>query len=72
MWEMIGLILKLLPMVFEIIKMIQHHRLTTEATAEMISDLEQTAQWLSARAGKARATVDTSQEAIDNDPNNMD
>jgi hypothetical protein len=66
------LILKFLPMVMEIVKMIQQARLTSEATQEMIDDLQMTADYLVQRANTAGAQVDKSEEAVDNDPNNRD
>jgi hypothetical protein len=66
------LILKFLPMVMEIVKMIQQARLTSEATQEMIDDLQMTADYLVQRANTAGAQVDKSEDAVDNDPNNRD
>jgi hypothetical protein len=66
------LLLKFLPMVLEIMKMIQAHRLTSQATDEMISDLQMTADYLVSRSNLAGAQVDKSDEAVDNDPNNRD
>jgi hypothetical protein len=66
------LFLKFLPMVLEIIKMIQVQRLTAEATDEMIADLQMTADYLVNRSNVAGAQVDKSEEATDNDPNNRD
>jgi hypothetical protein len=66
------LILKFLPMVMEIVKMIQQARLTSEATQEMIDDLQMTADYLVQRANTAGTQVDKTEEAVDNDPNNRD
>jgi hypothetical protein len=66
------LLLKFLPMVLEIIKMIQVQRLTAEATDEMIADLQMTADYLVNRSNLAGANVDKTDEAIDADPNNRD
>jgi hypothetical protein len=66
------LLLKFLPMVLEIIKMIQVQRLTAEATDEMIADLQMTADYLVNRSNLAGAQVDKSEEAVDADPNNRD
>lgn len=66
------LILKLLPLVLEIVRMIQLKRLTAEATDEMLADLEQTADYLIMRSDLARTKVDTSDDAILLDPNNRD
>jgi hypothetical protein len=66
------LFLKFLPMVLEIIKMIQVQRMTAEATDEMIADLQMTADYLVNRSNLAGAQVDKSEEAVDNDPNNRD
>jgi hypothetical protein len=66
------LILKFLPMILEIVKAIQSYRLTQQATDEMISDLQMTADYLVSRSNAARATVDKSEEAKDADPNNRD
>jgi hypothetical protein len=52
--------------------MIQQARLTSEATQEMIDDLQMTADYLVQRANTAGAQVDKSEEAVDNDPNNRD
>jgi hypothetical protein len=52
--------------------MIQAHRLTSQATDEMISDLQMTADYLVSRSNLAGAQVDKSDEAVDNDPNNRD
>lgn len=64
------LILKLMPMVLEIIKLIQLHRLTEKATEEMIADLEMTADYLVTRSKLARAEVKDTPDAIKNDPDN--
>jgi hypothetical protein len=66
------LFLKFLPMVLEIIKMIQTSRLTAEATDEMIADLQMTADYLVNRSNLAGANVDKSEGAVDADPNNRD
>lgn len=64
------LILKLLPMVLEIVKAIQAHRLTQQATDEMIADLQQTADYLVTRAKLAKSEVKDSDDAISSDPDN--
>lgn len=66
------LILKLLPMVLELIKMFQQYRLTAQATQEVIDDLQMTADYLVARSGEAKAKVENTDEAISADPNNRD
>ena len=66
------LILKLLPLVLAIINAIQRQRLTAAATQEVIDDLNRSVEALVAKAVAARATVDQSPEAIDNDPFNRD
>jgi hypothetical protein len=65
-------LLKLLPMVLEIIKMFQMARLTQQAQDEVITDLQMTADYLVNRSNAAGAQVDKSEEAVDNDPNNRD
>jgi hypothetical protein len=65
-------LLKLLPMVLEIIKMFQMARLTQEAQDEVITDLQMTADYLVNRSNLAGAQVDKSEEAVDADPNNRD
>jgi 5-methylcytosine-specific restriction endonuclease McrBC GTP-binding regulatory subunit McrB len=64
--------LKLMPMVLELVRLIQLHRLTEEATDEMIADLEMTAEYLVTRANKARDDVKDTPEDIENDPFNVD
>jgi hypothetical protein len=66
------LILKFLPMVMEIVKMIQQNRLSAQATDEMLVDLQQTADYLVNRSNLAGAQVDKSEGAVDDDPNNRD
>lgn len=66
------LVLKLLPMVLEIVKMIQAHRLSEQATTEMITDLELTADYLVTRSKLARAEVKDTEDEISRDPNNRD
>jgi hypothetical protein len=66
------LILKFLPMVLEIVKLIQQARMSAAATDEMLSDLQMTADYLVSRSGEARAKVESTDEAIDSDPNNRD
>lgn len=70
--EWLKLILQLLPLLLAIVREVQRRRLTAEATAELVEDLNRSAELLVARAVKARAEVDHSDEAIDNDPNNRD
>lgn len=70
--ETLLLIVKLLPMVLEIVKMIQTHRLTAQATDEMITDLKMTADYLVTRTELARAKVSDAQADIDADPDNRD
>jgi hypothetical protein len=70
--ETLKLILQLLPLLLAIIREIQRRRLTAEATAEVVADLNAKAETLVARAVQARLGVDTSDEAIDADPNNRD
>jgi hypothetical protein len=70
--ETLLLLLKFLPMVLEIVKMIQAHRLSQQATDEMLVDLQQTADYLVSRSNLAAAQVDKSEEAKDADPNNRD
>jgi hypothetical protein len=72
MLQWIGLFLKLLPLVLAIIREIQRRRLTAEATAEVIADLNSKAEALATRAIQARLGVDHSEEAIANDPDNRD
>jgi hypothetical protein len=71
-WETISLLVKLLPMVVQIIQTIQRRQLTREATDALIADMTSSADILIARAIEARANVNTSQEAIDADPYNRD
>jgi hypothetical protein len=71
-WETISLLVKLLPMVVQIIQTIQRRQLTREATDALIADMTSSADILVARAIEARANVNTSQEAIDADPYNRD
>ena len=66
------LILKLLPLVLEIVRMIQLKRLTAEATDEMIADLEQAADYLIMRSNLARAEVKDTPDEIASDPFNRD
>jgi hypothetical protein len=66
------LILKLLPLVLEIVRAIQAQRLTAAATEEMIADLEQTADYLVTRSNLARAEVKDTPDAIETDPYNRD
>jgi hypothetical protein len=70
--QILLLILRLMPMVLEIVKMIQAHRLTKQATDEMIADLEQTADYLVTRASLARAEVKDTPDEVANDPFNRD
>ena len=64
------LILKLLPLVLEIVKMIQAKRLTAEATDEMIADLEQAADYLIMRSNLAASEVKDTPDEVANDPHN--
>ena len=66
------LLLKFLPFLIELVQAIQRKRLTAEATQEMLDDLQMTADYLIARAGEARATVEHTDDAIANDPFNRD
>lgn len=66
------LLLRLLPTVLEIIKIIQRGRLTAQATQEVLDDLHLSVQALVSQAVAARASVDSSPEAIVNDPLNRD
>jgi hypothetical protein len=66
------LILKLLPLVLAIVREIQRRRLTAEAADELIAEMNARGEVLVARAIEARASVDTSPEAIDADPFNRD
>jgi hypothetical protein len=66
------LILKLLPMLLDIVRMIQQHRLTQQATDEMIADLQQTADYLVTRANLAREEVQHAPSDIEADPYNRD
>lgn len=65
-------ILKLLPMVLELIKLIQLHRLTAQQTEDMVNDLTMTAEYLATRAIKAKTEVKHTDEDIINDPYNRD
>lgn len=66
------LILKVLPVLLEIVKMIQQHRLTSQATDEMLADLEMTADYLVTRSNLARAEVKDTPDEIASDPFNRD
>lgn len=70
--QILLIVLKLLPMVLQIIQLIQRHRLTAEATQQMVDDLTMTADYLAASAGKARAEVKDTAEEVQNDPLNRD
>jgi hypothetical protein len=65
-------LLKLLPMVLEIIKMFQMARLTQQAQDEVITDLQMTADYLVSRSSEAKAKVENTDDAFDADPNNRD
>jgi hypothetical protein len=65
-------LLKLLPMVLEIIKMFQMARLTQQAQDEVITDLQMTADYLVARSSEAKAKVENTDDAFASDPNNRD
>lgn len=56
----------------EIYKMIQAHRLTEQATDEMLADLQTTANYLVTRSKLARAEVKDTDEAIISDSFNRD
>lgn len=66
------LILKVAPVLLEIVKMIQQHRLTSKATEEMLADLQQTADYLVTRSQLARAEVKDDKDSISSDPFNRD
>jgi hypothetical protein len=66
------LLLKVAPVLLEIVKMIQQYRLTSKATDEMLADLQQTADYLVTRSDLARAEVKDSPDAIASDSFNRD
>ena len=67
--QLIILLLKVMPVFLEIVKAIQQHRLTQQATDEMLADLEQTADYLITRSTLARKEVN---DDPSNDPYNRD
>jgi hypothetical protein len=70
--EFLSLLLRVLPTLLEIVKMIQQSRLTAQATDEMLADLQQTADYLVTRSNLAKAQVTDVQSEIDSDPYNRD
>lgn len=66
------LFLTLMPLVLELIRLFQRHRLSAKATQEVLDDLKASAQTLVLKAELARANVDQSDEAISADPHNRD
>lgn len=68
----LGLLLKFLPVVLEIIRLIQRNRLSKEATKEVLDSFRQNGEIMVLKAEKARAEVSDDPDAIENDPYNRD
>ena len=68
--QTLNLVLQVLLALWEVFKMYAQGKLTREATEQMLGDLKQMSDKMIADAQLAAASVDESDDAIENDPNN--
>jgi hypothetical protein len=66
------LFMKVLPLLLEILKMLQQRRASIEAAEQIVADLTQAADYLIMGADLARAKVKDTDDEIANDPFNRD